>query len=191
MEKTAGAYYDFSKWSSGKSESLLAGNVVYFKKATNNIPSFWTMGRVVSLKLRGDEFPKGAEDEYCSPSKSSGKKKIADRAMRSLVKPLYIEDSTWAEDMEEVEEVVKSSRNVKTEVESNMELGSKITLLLDKKLTCKKSCFQDLSPDLRQTEYMDVLSRSWDTVEKRSREMSKYDHVFWTGWFLISPPDWW
>ena len=30
---------------------------------------------------------------------------------------------------------------------------------------------------------MDVLSRSWDTVEKRSREMSKYDYVF-PGWWV-------
>ena len=82
MDKTAGAYENFSKWSSGKSESLLVGNVMYFKKATNNIPSFWTMERVVSLKLRGDGIPKRAEDEYHDPGKSSVKKQIADKSCK-------------------------------------------------------------------------------------------------------------
>ena len=83
--------------------------------------------------------------------------------------------------MRKVEKVVKPIKDVKTDVESNLELGSKITLLLDKGLTCKKCCFQDLSSDPRQIEYVDVLNRSWDTVEKRSREMSKFDYVF-PGW---------
>ena len=40
------------------------------------------MGRVVSLKLRRDGFPKGAEDEYRSPGKSSAKKQIVGGAAR-------------------------------------------------------------------------------------------------------------
>ena len=99
------------------------------------------------------------------------------------MKLFSIEDST----SKEVEKVVEPIKDVQTDVESNLELGSKITLLLDKRLTCKKCCFQDLSPDPRQTEYVDVLNGRWDTMEKRSREVSKYDYVF-PGWweFLTS-----
>ena len=79
---------------------------MYFKKATNNIPSFWTMRGVVSLKL------KGAEDKYHDPGKSSVKKQIAGRAARCLVKPLYMENST----LRKVENVVKSIEDVKTNV---------------------------------------------------------------------------
>ena len=70
-----------------------------------------------------------------------------------------------------------------------MEVGSKTKLLLDEKLACKKYCFQDLSPDPRQTEYVDVLNGGWDTMEKRSREMSKYDYVF-PGWSKFLTSSW-
>ena len=49
MDKTAAAYESFSKWSASKSESLLMGDVVYSKEAENNIPSSWTVGKIVSL----------------------------------------------------------------------------------------------------------------------------------------------
>ena len=91
--------------------------------------------------------------------------------------------------MEEVEEVVKLSRNVKTDVESNLELRLRIESLLDRKSTCKRCCFQGLSSDQRQTEYVDVMNRSWDTVEKWSREMSKYDYVF-PGWWDFLTSSW-
>ena len=84
--------------------------------------------------------------------------------------------------MEEVEEVVKPSRDVKTGVESNLELRLRIESLLDKKSTCKRCCFQGLSSDPRQTEYVDVLNGSWNTIKKLSREMSKYDYLF-LGWW--------
>ena len=156
MDKTAGAYYDFSKWLSSKPESILASNVVYSRKATNNIPSFWTMGRVVSLKLRRDGFPKGAEDEYRNPGKSSDKKQIVGGAARDLVKLFSTKDST----LRKVENFVKSIEDVKTDTEFNSEFESRIELLLDRRSTCKRSCFQSLSSDQRQTVYEDVLSGS-------------------------------
>ena len=85
--------------------------------------------------------------------------------------------------MQEVEKVVKLIKDVKTDVEFNLKLGLKIKLWLDKKLTCKRCCFQGLSSDQRQTKYVDVLSGGWDTVEKRSREMNKFDCVF-PGWWV-------
>ncbi len=84
---------------------------------------------------------------------------------------------------------------------SNSELGSKIEPWLYKKLTCKESCcishsnmcsrdlkkivhkkcvFQskDSYPEPKQTEFVDVLNRSWDTVEKQLEEMSEHNYVF-------------
>ena len=87
MEKVGGAYTSFSKWSAGKSEPLLIGDVVYFKKAENYISSSWTIGRAISLELRRDGIPKRAEDECYNSGKSFAKKQIADRAAKSLVEP--------------------------------------------------------------------------------------------------------
>ena len=130
-------------------------------------------------KLRRDGILKRAEDKYHDPGKSFAKRQIADRAARSLVKSLYIEDSTWKEDMQEVEEVIKSIKDVKTDVESNFEFGSKIGLWLDREDCTQEVLLQypgsylELYPEPSQTEYLDVLNRSWETVEKRSKEMSK------------------
>ena len=66
MDKIVGAYESFfevwntslipkmmraSKWSVGRSEPLLVGDIVYFKKVENDISSSWTVGKVVSLEL--------------------------------------------------------------------------------------------------------------------------------------------
>ena len=94
--------------------------------------------------------------------------------------------------MKEVEKVVKPSKDVKADVESSLELESEIKLWLDKEGS-QEDCTQEvllqypgsyskLYPESRQTVFTDVLNRSWDTVEKQSREMSKYDYVF---------PGWW
>ena len=113
-----------SKWSAGKSEPLLMGNVVYFKKVEDDISSSCTVGKIISLKLERDGVPKRAEDEYHNPGKSFAKKQIADGAARDLVKLFNTKDST----SKEVEKVAKPIKDIKTDVESNLELRSKIKL---------------------------------------------------------------
>ena len=132
--------------------------------------------RPVSESLEPDGIPK-EEDKCHNLVKSFAKKQIVDKAVKSLIKPLYTENST----LKKVEKVVKLTKDVKTDVEFNTEFESKIILWLDRKSTCKRSCFQSLSPDLRQIEYLDVLNRGCNAIEKQSREMSKYDYVF-PGW---------
>ena len=83
-----------SKWSAGRSEPLLVGDIVYFKKVGNDISSYWNVGKVVSIKLGRDGIPRRAEVEYHNPGTSFAKKQITDRAARSLVKLFNIEDST-------------------------------------------------------------------------------------------------
>lgn len=52
-----------SKWSVGRSEPLIVGDIVYFKKIENDISSSWTVEKVVSLKLGRDGIPRRAEVE--------------------------------------------------------------------------------------------------------------------------------
>ena len=211
MDKIIGAYESFfkvwntslipkmmkaSKWSTGKSEPLLVGDIVYFKKVENDISSSWTVGKVVSVVLGRDGIPRRAEVEYHNPGASFGKKQITDRAVRSLVKLFNIEDSTWKDDMAEVEKVIKALKEDKTDVnlsksnqatlenakkrlKSNFTLGSKIGLCMcsrDLKETIHKKCnfhFEDSYPELKQTDFVDILDRSWDTAKEQIEEMIK------------------
>ena len=91
--------------------------------------------------------------------------------------------------LKEVEKAVKPVNDVKTDIDSNLEIGSKTNSLLDKDLTCKKCWFQNLSSDQRLTEFMDILDRGWDTLEKWSRDMNKYDYIF-TGWLVPDFSPW-
>ena len=100
MDKIVGTYESFfkvwntslipkmmkaSKWSTGKSEPLLVGDIVYFKKVENDISSSWTVGKVVSIELGRDGIPRRAEVEYHNPGGSFAKKQTTDRAARILV----------------------------------------------------------------------------------------------------------
>merc|ERR1711895_98473 len=142
MDKIDGAYESFFKWSAGKSEPLLVGDIVYFKKVENDISSSWTVGKVVSLELRRDGIPRRAEVEYHNLCEFFAQTHITDRAARSLVKLFNVEDLTWKEDKTDVN-LTKSNQttveNARKGLKSNSKSGSKIRLWLDKKLTCKES----------------------------------------------------
>ena len=83
----------------------------------NDLSSSCTDGKVVSLKLRRG-VPKRAEDKYHNFGKFFVKKQIADGAARSLLKLFNTKDST----SKEVEKVAKPIKDVKTDVESSLEL---------------------------------------------------------------------
>merc|ERR1711867_234823 len=103
-----------SKWSAGRSEPLLVGDIVYFKMVENDISSSWTVGKVVSIELGRDGIPRRAEVKYHNPGDFFAK--ITDRAARSLVKLSNVEDSTWKEDVVEVEKVTKALKEDKTHI---------------------------------------------------------------------------
>merc|ERR1711867_190294 len=129
MDKIIGAYESFfevwntsfipktikaSKWSAGRSEPLLVGDTVYFKKIENDISSSWTVGKVITIKLGRDGTPRRAEVKYHNLGDFFAK--ITDRAARSLVKLSNVEDSTRNEDMVEVKKVTKALKEDKTHI---------------------------------------------------------------------------
>ena len=120
MDKIVGTYESFfevwntslilkimkaSKWLVGRSEPLLVGDIVYFKKIENDISSSWTVGKVVSLEFGRDGIPRRAEVEYHNLGKFFGQKHITDRAVKSLVKLFNVKDLTWKDNMVEVKRV--------------------------------------------------------------------------------------
>ena len=79
-----------SKQTVCRSEPLLVGDIVYFKKVENNISSSWTVGKVVSIKLGRDGTPRRAEVKYHNPGDFFAK--VANKAVKGLVKLSNIED---------------------------------------------------------------------------------------------------
>ena len=91
-----------SKWTVSRSEPLLVGDIVYFKKVENNISSSWTVGKVVSIKLGRDGTPRKAEVKYHNPGDFFAK--VTNRAVKGLVK------LTNVEDMVEVKKAIKADK---------------------------------------------------------------------------------
>ena len=169
MDRVGGAYKSFSRWTAGNSEPLLAG-------------------KVMSLDLRRDGIPKREEEEYHNLGKSFVKKQIADGAARDLVKLFNKKDST----LREVEKIAKPIDDSKTDAESNLGFRPKIRLWGSQGNHTQKVLLQypglhsKLYPEPRQTTFADILIRSWDTVEKWSKEVSKYDYVFRDWWECLT-----
>ena len=99
MDKIFGAYESFfevwntslipkmmraSKWSVGRSEPLLVGDIVYFKKVENDISSSWIVGKVVSIEFGRDGTPRRAEVKYYNPGDFFAK--VANKAVKGLVR---------------------------------------------------------------------------------------------------------
>ena len=124
-----------------------------------------------------------------SSVKFSDKKQTIGGAARDLVKLFSAEDSTLGK----VENIVKSIEDIKADAESNLELELKIKSWLDKNVDSQEvllhyhGSYPELYPEPRQTEYMDVLSGSWETMERWSMEMSKFDYVFPGWWEFLIP----
>ena len=93
------------KWLLDLFESLVVGDIVYFKKIENDVSSPWIVGKVISLESGGDGIPRRAEVEYHNLGKFFGQKHITDRAVKSLVKLFNVKDLTWKDDMAEVKRV--------------------------------------------------------------------------------------
>merc|ERR1712082_84686 len=64
------------KWLLNLFESLIVGDIVYFKKIENDVSSPWIVGKVVSLKYGGDGIQRRAEVEYHNLGKFFGQKHI-------------------------------------------------------------------------------------------------------------------
>ena len=178
-----------TKLTSSRSELLLVGDIVYFKRVKKNISGSWTVGKVIGIKFGRDGTPKKAEVKYHNPGDFFAK--IANKSVKKLVK------LSNAEDMVEVKKPgVDPSKSIQAAVENarrrskfNSELSFKIGHWLDKKLTrseCTRVFYfnlgskdpkevilkrcdllqKDTYPVPKQNEFVDVLNRSWDSVEK-------------------------
>ena len=177
------------------------GDIVYFKRVKKNISSSWTVRKVIGIKFGRDRTSKKAEVKYHNPGDFFAK--IANKSVKKLVKPSNTEDMVEIRkpgaDSSKSFQIALENARIRSKF--NSELSFKIGHWLDKKLTrsectrvfyfnlgskdpkevIRKRCDllrKDTYPVPKQNEFVDVLNRSWDSVEKHLKEMSEDNYVF-------------
>ena len=93
------------KWFDNKSH-LQVGDIVWFKKTESELSNDWTLGKIVSITKSRDGFIRRAEVQYQNATENEPR--VTDRAVRSLIRLYHLDYTTWLNDMNEVEELVKA-----------------------------------------------------------------------------------
>ena len=86
--------------------SLNVGDIVYFKKEEKEITSTWTLGIVESIVKGSDEVVREVTIKYQNANEDVPR--YTERAARTIKKLFHIEDTTWQDDMNEVEKLKKA-----------------------------------------------------------------------------------
>ena len=161
--------------------SCTIGKVVSFKLERDGIPR----RAKVEYQNSGESFTQNQITNKAARSlvKSFSEEESTWKKVEKLIKT--IKDNKI--DVNLVKSNQITLENTRKRLKSNSEPRSKIVPWLDEKLTCKESCcishfnmclrdlkeivhkkcdfqFKDLYPEPKQTEFADVLDRSWDTV---------------------------
>ena len=98
------------------SSQLQVDDVVWFKKSESELSNDWTVGKVIAVTKGRDGFARRAEVQYQNATETEPRN--TDRAVRSLIKLFNLEDTTWLDDMREVELLVEALKNEDENIES-------------------------------------------------------------------------
>ena len=99
-------------------EQLMVGDIVYFKKDESVFSSEWTLGRVTDVIIGKDGAVRRAIVQFQNASEKEPR--FTDRAARSLVKLFNIQDTTWVDDMNTVENMVDALKKENEESEGEL-----------------------------------------------------------------------
>ena len=94
-----------NKWFDTKSQ-LVVGDIVYFRKVESELASKWTVGKIVDVTKSKDGLVRRVDVQY--QNSTENEPRVTDRAARSLIKLFNIDDTTWQDDMDEVEKLVEA-----------------------------------------------------------------------------------
>ena len=104
-----------NKWFDNNGQ-LQVGDIVWFKKTEKELTSDWTLGKVVSITKSKDGLVRRAEIQYQNVTENEPR--TTDRAVRSLIKLFNLEDTTWLDDMKEIEEFINKLKNDDENIDS-------------------------------------------------------------------------
>ena len=100
------------KWYDGK-ESVIPGDICYFRKVENELSSSWTIGKVIDVVHSKDGVVRRATIEY--QNENENVKRTTDRAARSLIKLFHIDDKSWYHEMSKVEKIIEDLNDDKND----------------------------------------------------------------------------
>ena len=87
--------------------------MVLFQKEENELSSKWTLGKIVAVEKSRDGLVRRATVQYQNPTEDFSR--TTDRATRSLVKLMHIDDTNWLDDISEVEKLFDQLRKEELE----------------------------------------------------------------------------
>ena len=97
-----------NKWYDEK-ENLKVGDVIYFPKEDGKVTSKWTMGVIDSVETGKDGIVRRVDVKYFNHNENFPR--FTDRSVRNMKKLFNIDDSTWLDDMKEVEKLKQSLKD--------------------------------------------------------------------------------
>merc|ERR1719300_1628117 len=80
-------------------EQLQVDDLVLFQKIENDLSSKWTLGKIIAVEKSRDGLVRRATVQYKNPNEDI--LRTTDRATRSLVKLMHIDDTNWLDDISE------------------------------------------------------------------------------------------
>ena len=90
------------KWFDTK-EELKVGDIVYFQKTEKAIDSKWMLGRIDTVTKGTDENVRRVEIKYQNAGENEPR--FTDRAARTVIKLFHVDDTTWQDDLAEVDRI--------------------------------------------------------------------------------------
>ena len=92
-----------SKWfKSG--EQLEVNDIIYFQKDESDLSSKWSIGKVVKVDKGRDGLVRRVSIQYQNATEDFSR--TTDRAARSIVKLMNIDDTNWLDDLEEADKLI-------------------------------------------------------------------------------------
>ena len=187
-----------NKWHSGDSE-IKVGDIVYFRKSESELTSKWTVGKVSEVTVGKDGSVRRVIVDYQNHNETFTRS--TDRAARSLIKLFNIEDTTWSQDLDLVDKLIKDIKGQGARPRLNavsgpdfvrrqtgVQFNSKAQSVRTKLNSCCKTCcclsHCQLTPHAKKDEPVlkvgcepinvlqyYLLDRSWDNFDAFENEL--------------------
>ena len=85
-------------------EQLEVNDIIYFQKDESDLSSKWSIGKVVKVDKGRDGLVRRVSIQYQNANEDFSR--TTDRAARSIVKLMNIDDTNWLDDLEEAEKLI-------------------------------------------------------------------------------------